>query len=481
MPRYTKIRHNRYWFQISIPARHRAHFGKATIQENLRTSDVRTAATAALERAAHWKRQFDLLSSPPETISEVYKITLEETRQRINWIKQNFKDREDREFQFDLLEDQVLNPELRRLGLIDRSELDDELLLDEAKAAFDAVRAAKRGQFTVPAEYREPFNSTVTRFIEHRQSDPIDRLAEQTIGQMKTVYRLFCDHIEDAPLATITRAQATEFMDKVRLLNRNWGRSSATKSLTLKQLLESSSSTGAPTLSSRTLNRYISSLNQVWEWAKERDEVSGENPFPSQGRRSQPRRNDAANAPWPEKAIRAYFEVHTNPGTKGDPDPHHWLPRIALLSGMRLDEICSLECDDIKKADGVLYFDITDGKTDSSVRVVPVHSDLKGFLELIPKSGFIFPKLTPGGPDRKRSWNVGKRLGRRFGRIEGSSTFHAFRKNVAETFERERIPETEASQILGHKKAGMTYGVYSPNGLRIDQKRDLIELLKIPE
>jgi integrase len=147
---------------------------------------------------------------------------------------------------------------------------------------------------------------------------------------------------------------------------------------------------------------------------------------------------------------------------------------------MRLNEICSLKVSDIKEAEGVRYFDITEGKSDSAERVVPIHSALKPLLALLPEEGFLFPTLTAAGPDKKRSWNIGKRLNRRFKTIGGATDFHAFRKNVAQAFERHRVPETETAQILGHGKKGITYRVYSPDGLRIDQKRDLIEKLGIP-
>lgn len=64
--------------------------------------------------------------------------------------------------------------------------------------------------------------------------------------------------------------------------------------------------------------------------------------------------------------------------------------------------------------------------------------------------------------------------------MEGRSTFHGFSKNVVQTFERRRIPETEVAQIVGHGKKGITYRVYSPNGLTIQQKRELVELLALP-
>ena len=86
-------------------------------------------------------------------------------------------------------------------------------------------------------------------------------------------------------------------------------------------------------------------------------------------------------------ALRAYFTAHPDRSTAGKPDPLYWLPRIALLSGMRLDEICSLRAEQIKKAEGVRYFDIVKSKTAAGVRVVPIHSGLRPFLKIAPKDG----------------------------------------------------------------------------------------------
>jgi len=240
-------------------------------------------------------------------------------------------------------------------------------------------------------------------------------------------------------------------------------------------------------LSSRTLNRYVSSLNGLWEWAGSRGEVSGKNPFAGHWAKVKARKN--ANAPWSDDALKIVLGLQPDPGIEGKPNPFYWLPRIALLSGMRLNEICSLEWSDVKTAEGVTYFDIPEAKTESSIRVVPVHNALAPFLALCPHSGYLFPDLVPGGPDKKRGWNIGRDFGRltlaaveaEQLKAEERSTFHGFRKNVAQTFERHRIPETEAAQIIGHRKRGMTYGVYSPNGLRIEQKQGLVELLGLPK
>jgi integrase len=148
---------------------------------------------------------------------------------------------------------------------------------------------------------------------------------------------------------------------------------------------------------------------------------------------------------------------------------------------MRLDEICSLKVADLIEGEGVKCFDIKDGKTSAATRAVPIHDALLPFLDLVPKEGYLFPDLIPGGKDKKRSAQIGKRLGRRFAATPGGSTFHAFRKNVAGTLERNRIPESEAAQILGHGKKGITYKVYSPHGIPMPQRKQLIDLLAAPD
>ncbi|MDQ7072768.1 MAG: tyrosine-type recombinase/integrase [Gammaproteobacteria bacterium] len=60
---------------------------------------------------------------------------------------------------------------------------------------------------------------------------------------------------------------------------------------------------------------------------------------------------------------------------------YYWLPRIALYTGMRLNEICQLHLSDIKEVEGIVVFDINDDqektlKTKSSKRYVPIHSRL---------------------------------------------------------------------------------------------------------
>lgn len=47
---------------------------------------------------------------------------------------------------------------------------------------------------------------------------------------------------------------------------------------------------------------------------------------------------------------------------------------IGMYSGMRLNEICSLRATNIKEIEGVLCFEVTEGKSKSAARIIPCHS-----------------------------------------------------------------------------------------------------------
>ena len=481
MGHHLKRRYKKFWFQIAVPKDCQAVLGKRMIYENLDTSDVATAEVRAQSRAAHFKAKFMALQGTPDVLpSDAFEAGRNWARAEINRIAREVADRDERERRKDLVYDIELQQVLDDHGLASADELDEDAIPPGVGARLQGIRAAVMDLKETPDEFREPVSRTAAAYIADRQRPgSSDRLTDQTVSQMEAVYRLYRDHTDDAPLRLTTRKTGAAFFDKLKRLDANWGRSRKTKARTLDDLLLLSDREGRRPLSSRTLFRYRLALSQLWSWAKARGEVAGDDPFEHLAKKG--RNDENANAPWSDDAIRAYFAAHPDGSKKGKPDPFYWLPRIALLSGMRLDEICSLRVADLIDGDGVKCFDIKEGKTSAATRAVPIHDDLLPFLELPPKDGYLFPDLIPGGKDKKRSAQIGKRLGRRFAATPGGSTFHAFRKNVAGTFERNRIPESEAAQILGHGKKGITYRVYSPHGIPMAQRKALVDLLSLPK
>ena len=133
--------------------------------------------------------------------------------------------------------------------------------------------------------------------------------------------------------------------------------------------------------------------------------------------------DDQSNLPYSNDMLERWFEhIKDEPMIFG-------ISCIGLYSGMRLDEICSLKKEDVVDD----CFSITEGKTKSSIRTVPIHNIILPMVEkLIGASNneFLLSDLKTRGNDR--SHYVGKLMTTRrkqLGFEKRKYTFHSFRSN----------------------------------------------------
>jgi integrase len=173
----------------------------------------------------------------------------------------------------------------------------------------------------------------------------------------------------------------------------------------------------------------------------------------------------------------------------------YWLPLIALLTGMRLEEIGQLRKTDIKSREGIWYIDLdyqlTEGRTlksDSSRRQIPLHQSLidLGFLDLAKKSEeVLFPLLKSAGHRQlTASWSqwFGRYLRQEIGLTDKRKTFHSFRHTFKDLCREVGVPKHIHDRLTGHKSTdvGDGYGgaVYplKPLALAIEQIEIPIQL-----
>lgn len=141
------------------------------------------------------------------------------------------------------------------------------------------------------------------------------------------------------------------------------------------------------------------------------------------------------------------------------------LIQLAMYTGARIEELCSLKIIDVINVDGVQCFNISDSKTEAGIREVPIHPAISKLVSRLIKdtedsyliTGLTFNKYND------RSNAIGKRFGHLkqklgFGR---EHVFHCFRNTVATQLENAGIPEGVAADIVGHDKKTITYGLYS--------------------
>lgn len=271
----------------------------------------------------------------------------------------------------------------------------------------------------------------------------------QTLDGHRLRVKAFVDHAGDVPLASVTRAQAADFLTAV-----------------------------AAGRSNRTTNNYAQTMLALFRSAHDRGRFAGENPFDRQRRKVVEEEREAFTAEELQKIFTA-LPVEIAPKKHSPETALPWSVRIAAYTGMRLEEIAQLTVADVKTrgANGgtVVAFDIHNGgnnhlKNKSSERVIPVHSQLvrMGLLKYIralPKGGQLFPGL-------KRRASKGDKIGARLGELfrkllidldlkRPGLCFHSLRHTVAHALEAGSVSQTDAARVLGHAIAGESYGTYS--------------------
>ena len=150
------------------------------------------------------------------------------------------------------------------------------------------------------------------------------------------------------------------------------------------------------------------------------------------------------------------------------------LIKLAMYTGCRIEELCSLHCSRVSHD----RFEVVNGKTRASNRVIPIHSKIKPLIQKLKRKsndGYII-----SGFEKNKYGNRSNVLGKRFGKLksrlfyDNSKVFHSFRMSVATQLEQAGVPEGVAADILGHDKPTMSYGLYS-GGSSFQQKKSAIE------
>lgn len=233
----------------------------------------------------------------------------------------------------------------------------------------------------------------------------------------------------------------------------------------------------------KTANKYISSLSGYWKWMEKRGLVEA-NVWQGQ---SLPKEVKA-----PEEMARAFTDEEMIKLLTGDAKPYlAAMIRIAALTGARIGAIAELRVEDV--AGGRITFQPQ--KREKGTRTIPVHPDLVATFQQLSKgkqpSEWIFPELPvpPKGSQLERSMPAVKLFGRyreSLGvrdRIEGARrdriTFHSFRRWFITKAEQAGIEPHVIETVVGHKRQGMSLGLYS-GGPSMEQLRRCVESVKLP-
>jgi integrase len=358
------------------------------------------------------------------------------------------------------------------------------------------IVAAPRKVVRIGSDGGMRFSEAAARYIEAKRK--AGKMTAHTQRQRETVFRLFQNFINDAPLTAIDKLTATDFLEQIGKLDPKWHHINGAQELALTKLVEKCANRSGR-LTNRTVNSYIHALSGVFKLADKEGHFEGRNPFAG-------RTLEESNSSWRAYKVDELSKLFGAPLLR-DMGPEQrirpakytfenamaWIPLVALFSGMRSNEICQMRASDVQRKDSIWLFNVSDDntgqslKTEAAARVVPIHSELVrcGFLEYmkgLPRDGQLFPALKPGGPDGKYNHYFAKRFTefrRRCGVSGPRTAFHSFRKNVAQSLKDKRATQVEIAELIGHEQ-GFTFSVYAPMQLPMKALKELIERIRYP-
>lgn len=329
----------------------------------------------------------------------------------------------------------------------------------EAKLLADSMSLRVRTSFTLLRSGQlteEMENSIVSSYVFQKKKP-----AQRQIVRLTDVFKLYFAE-KSKRWTSKTQGEYSSQFDKVVAVLGNVGVNSLTREqlVTVRdKLLE--------TLSITTVNCYMSLLSSVLRWGVQHDHVQKNH---AEGLLIEKRKKaDEERKAYDLDDIKR-IKKHLPP--KDGKEPHKfWIVNIAILSGMRREEICQLEATDIREVDGIWCFDINNAgekntKTKCSARIVPIHPRLidMGFLEFVkavPQGGNLW-----GFTQWRGIW--GKRFGnwwseyfnRQYVTTDPLKCFHSFRHTVADTLKQKGVQESIISELLGHANDSITMARY---------------------
>lgn len=378
-------------------------------------------------------------------------------------------------------------------------------LLKMALASVDlpddvTLQGDKRGSES-GSESKRVLSDLAKHFIE--QQKVAGRWDPQTAHQSRKSFELFESISGDRPLQNYGRRDAARYKDILERMPADYGKDRRFRGLTPDEILETDSRRPTPMerLSTRTVKRHITALSTLWSDAAARGLVT-ENIFSGFKFARQALAQEQRQM-WETADLMRLFATPVWSGCKSESrrstpghliirDEKFWLPLIAVFSGLRQEEICQLHVSDIKAKDGIYFLDINDEpprklKNRSSVRLVPVHSELirLGFIEHVRKQenrnhARIFPDLNPGGADKRLGHGFTKwfsRYRQETGLYKPGLDFHSFRHSATTFMHRAGVIDSLVDRITGHVTPGETARYTKSSDLI--QLRDAIERISI--
>lgn len=295
----------------------------------------------------------------------------------------------------------------------------------------------------------------------------------------------------DTDVKTVGALDAKKVKDTLRVYPVNREKNEATRgNRPLSEILDLP---GVPKLHTTSVNKYLQSYGDLFNWAKQNGHVD-QNVFAGLAiKQNKARNQDGREAFTPDQIQLILTAVLSNRSGLANKDYQKWGPLIGIYTGARLNEIAQLHLKDIREVDGIWCFDFNDEgdhkslKTEASRRLVPMHPrlvqlGLPNYVGDKHRLGQqkLFPTFTY---DPKNGW--GRRLGHHFntrllpelGIKSRELVFHSLRHTVVTQLMRTGVDLAVVQALVGHTRQGVTHQNYFKQGYTLQQLNEAMQKL----
>lgn len=432
---YLKKRKKGWYVQLAIPRAAQATLGCKTIARSLKTRDEVEAHR--LKHAVIAEIQSTIRQALAVTPAQSQQVTpdhlLSSALDAQKALEEGRASKRDVYAAHDAAVDDFLEAQARLVGV----GPDGHPLLPSSVSSV-----IKRSYGALAGRHDLSLSHLVSVYLTEQEG----RLTAQTVGDKRRRLEAFLKWFgAERECSEVTRKVAGTYVTEV----------------VQRRVLQGSDEENTP-LSAKTRGKETSDLRSFFQWLSDRGRID-ENPFDRMARsiKESSRAEPETRRAWkPEELSEVIRGVDHN-------DPLWSLAVIAAYTGMRREEVGELE---VTSVDGDT-FQIERGKTKAANRRVAIHPVIAPLVaQLVSTStdGYLIPGLLRGGPDKKRSWYVGKRFGRvirKLGITDTKLDFHALRGTVVNQMEESGVPHSTIQLIVGHRRQGVTFGSYSAEGV----------------
>ena len=328
-------------------------------------------------------------------------------------------------------------------------------------------------------------------FPKHIERMRYNKRRERTIGETIETYKDVIELLGNKPIGEYTKIDGRDFRNSLLKIPKNRKRVKKYRDKTLKEIMELDIPP-SDKMSFDNQTKLISRMTSCWNFfVDEYPEYVSENVFKSQSIRVNPVKRKDRRGEFTEDDLHLIFNPKTYlPAIFDNPTgrentiqyPHYFVPILGVLTGCRLEELCMMRTEHIKKVNGVWVYCIreegeygeekTTVKNPYSERDIPLHPVLVetlGFVRYvkhIKKLGHerVFHELTQVAG--RYSHNFGRFFNEKYLKKIGLKnggrklSFHSFRHSVETICTNKNVNPRYIDFLQRHSQKGMGGSVY---------------------